>query len=347
MEQPIEHWSNDELLERIYSDVREARFLMVNTIAVLMEIDRRGLHLQMAFSTLYDFCHHQLRMSEDQAYRYSNAAKLAARFGDSLLDDLESGAHTLAGLALLKKHLASDDNAWLLDEARGQSKRAIERLLAKHFPKHTRARDRVVHLSETQVQVTLTMSVEALEQLRYAAQMMSHSNPGHELGPVIERAAPLLVTQLERSRQAKPARAGSPKRVEPVEVEVLAEVEVEVVAEAVPEVARVEQPAANSSAVARPTKREVFARDGWQCSFVSKTGDRCTAKSFLELDHEKPRAWNGTNDAANLRVLCRFHNAHAARMLMGHETIDEAIAKAKATKPSPPGQEPPDVANDS
>jgi len=309
MQKPIEQWSNDELLSRLYGDVRNARQLMVSTIGMLAEIQRRGLHLQMAFSTIYDFCHHQLRMSEDQAYRYSNAARLVARFGDSLLDDLESGEHHLAGLALLKKHLAKDENAWLLDEARGLSKRAIERLLATHFPKEATTRDRVVYLSETQVQVTLTMSVEALEQFRYAAEMMSHANPGHELGPVIERAAPLLVAQLEKSRQAKTSRAEQPKpRPNP------------------------------DAAVARPTKREVFARDGWQCSFVSKTGNRCTAKSFLELDHETPRAWNGTNDAANLRVLCRFHNDHAARMLMGNATIDEAIARAKANRDGPPGQ---------
>jgi len=288
---------------------------MVNTIGMLAEIHRRGLHLQMAFSTIYDFCHHQLRMSEDQAYRYSNAARLVARFGDSLLDDLESGEHHLAGLALLKKHLLKDENAWLLDEARGLSKRAIERLLAKHFPKEATTRERIVYLSDTQVQVTLTMSVEALEQFRYAAEMMSHANPSHELGPVVERAAPLLVTQLEKSRQAKTSRAEQPK----VEQEPKLDAAI---------------------AVARPTKREVFARDGWQCSFVSKTGNRCTAKSFLELDHEKPRAWNGTNDAANLRVLCRFHNDHAARLLMGDATINEAIARAKANRDGdgPPGQ---------
>jgi len=78
---------------------------------------------------------------------------------------------------------------------------------------------------------------------------------------------------------------------------------------------------------------------GWQCSFVSKTGNRCTAKSFLELDHEKPKAWTGANDAANLRVFCRFHNDHAARMLIGDATIDDAIARAKANKDDPrPGR---------
>jgi hypothetical protein len=52
-----------------------------------------------------------------------------------------------------------------------------------------------------------------------------------------------------------------------------------------------------------------FAADRYQCSYVSPTGKRCTARRFLEVDHVRPFALGGASEAANFRLLCRAHNA--------------------------------------
>ena len=68
-------------------------------------------------------------------------------------------------------------------------------------------------------------------------------------------------------------------------------------------------------------RREVFARDGEQCTYVGPDGDRCPARGYLELDHIHPKALGGTETAANLRVRCRAHNALYAEQVFGRAHV--------------------------
>jgi 5-methylcytosine-specific restriction endonuclease McrA len=57
-------------------------------------------------------------------------------------------------------------------------------------------------------------------------------------------------------------------------------------------------------------RREVFERDGHRCTYEGPTGRRCGSTHDLQLDHIHPWGCGGTNEAANLRVLCSTHNRH-------------------------------------
>jgi 5-methylcytosine-specific restriction endonuclease McrA len=62
------------------------------------------------------------------------------------------------------------------------------------------------------------------------------------------------------------------------------------------------------------TKRSLFAKAHHQCQYQDpKTHQRCGSKYQLEIDHKQPLALGGTNEIANLRILCRTHNGLAAR----------------------------------
>jgi hypothetical protein len=52
--------------------------------------------------------------------------------------------------------------------------------------------------------------------------------------------------------------------------------------------------------IAASTRREVFARDGDQCTHLDSEGRRCECRTRLELDHIHPRALGGGDDASNL-----------------------------------------------
>jgi hypothetical protein len=77
--------------------------------------------------------------------------------------------------------------------------------------------------------------------------------------------------------------------------------------------------------VTRAARREVARRDDASCSFVSPDGERCSSRTFLELDHRLPRALGGTGDPTNLRWLCRAHNRHAAEHVFGREHVEARI----------------------
>ena len=68
-------------------------------------------------------------------------------------------------------------------------------------------------------------------------------------------------------------------------------------------------------------RREIFARDGERCTYVGPDGDRCPARGYLELDHIHPKAFGGTETAANLRVRCRAHNALYAEQVFGRAHV--------------------------
>jgi hypothetical protein len=63
--------------------------------------------------------------------------------------------------------------------------------------------------------------------------------------------------------------------------------------------------------------REVFLRDGKQCSYVSADGRRRPSRRCLELDHVRPWAMGGSDEPCNLRVRCRAHNQRYARQCFG------------------------------
>lgn len=49
------------------------------------------------------------------------------------------------------------------------------------------------------------------------------------------------------------------------------------------------------------TRRFVWQRDGGTCR-------NCSSRTDLHFDHFIPRSWGGSNDAANVQLLCRSRN---------------------------------------
>jgi hypothetical protein len=308
--------SNRMLLSRIHESARASKRRLVQEIVMLMEVERRRLHLGLAYSSMYEFCYREMGLSEDQAYRYMNAARMARTFPDILMD-LESGRLHLASLALLKKHAKRQDDRWVLDMARGKSKREVERALAKQFPKDDDPFTRITPLSEARSKLEMHVTNCAIEKLEYAIQLMSHSNPNHDAAFVFEAALDELIPKLEKTRQAK---ADNPKpKPKPPETETKTTTTTQ-------EADEISLLTKEADEISRGVRREVFERDGWRCTFVSEsTGKRCESQSFLELDHALPRALNGKSDPQNVRVLCRAHNNYEARRLLGNRCVDRAI----------------------
>jgi 5-methylcytosine-specific restriction endonuclease McrA len=77
--------------------------------------------------------------------------------------------------------------------------------------------------------------------------------------------------------------------------------------------------------IPRAVRREVFARDGEQCTFVDGEGRRCPSRAFLELDHVASRALGGGHDATNLRVRCRAHNRLHAEEVFGKAHVARRV----------------------
>ena len=88
-------------------------------------------------------------------------------------------------------------------------------------------------------------------------------------------------------------------------------------------------------AIRREIRREVFARDGEQCTFVDAKGRRCQARAFLELDHIVSRAVGGSGEAANVRVRCRAHNQWHAEQTFGKGYVGRRVEQGREAQRGP------------
>jgi 5-methylcytosine-specific restriction endonuclease McrA len=81
-------------------------------------------------------------------------------------------------------------------------------------------------------------------------------------------------------------------------------------------------------------RREVIARDGLQCSYLSDDGKRCEQRGLLQLHHEQPYRRGGPATTSNIRVLCRSHNQLLAERDYGRGFVKKRITEARARRPA-------------
>src|SRR6476619_7224099 len=126
--------SDDELVASIATLAGRARGATAALVAHLAELERRGLHHALGFRSLYGYCRTILHLSEHESYNRMEAAGVARRF-PVVLPMLAEGLLHLTAVSLLGPRLADENHLALLGGAIHMSKREVEALLARWFPK--------------------------------------------------------------------------------------------------------------------------------------------------------------------------------------------------------------------
>ena len=68
-------------------------------------------------------------------------------------------------------------------------------------------------------------------------------------------------------------------------------------------------------------KRVVYERDGGQCTFVDKSGRRCSAREGLEFHHAWPYGRGSDHSPDIVCLMCRSHNLYLAELEYGEATM--------------------------
>ncbi|MBI3204349.1 MAG: HNH endonuclease [Myxococcales bacterium] len=328
--------SDRELRERLTAAVSAERMAAADVIYHLVELDRRQLYREDACSSLYAYCVERLGYSEDGATKRMRVARISQQF-PQILDELASGAIHLTGLFLLSGHLTEENVDRLLAEARGKSKRQLEELLARWFPKPDvaatitpsvpepaqaelstmsgagssgpppappvpAARARVEPLSATTFRVEFTASAALRDKLEHARNLLSHAVPSGDLAALIERAIDELIA-VETKRRSGTGKPRKHRQTKPGSRHVPVEVQ-----------------------------RAVRERDEDQCAFVDAEGRRCSEKRFLTIEHLEPFALGGPTTVENCCLLCSSHNAYRARQVFGEEHVARKVEEARADR---------------
>ena len=320
----LTHLSDEALRRELTNKAKNEKVATAELIAHIAEFDERKLYLPAAFPSMFAYCVGELRLSEDAAKKRIQVARVA-RSCPAVFAALADGRVHLTGLRLLAPLLTPETAEGLLAAAAHKSKDEIERLLAERNPRldvaaqvsglpaacsegapghpqglevvanassegapgHLHAR--IAPLSTEAFAVQFTRSRDADERFRYLQDLLGHQVSRADIAEVYDRAVRELIKKMERVRYGaceRPRTAGAGS-------------------------------GDDSRHIPAQVKREVWKRDGGQCTFVSESGHRCEARGDVEFDHVIEVALGGESTAANLRLRCRGHNQHAAEQTFG------------------------------
>lgn len=349
----LEHCSNDELLSQLEAIVGSGRRLTAELVAHLGEVEERRLHLEAAYSSMFDYCVKRLGLSEDEACRRIDVARLARRF-PALYPRLASGEVSLTVAAVLKPHLTDENHERLLSAVSGKTVSRAREVIAALFPKPD-VPSSVRKLPAPSTPVTTSALMPPMPAAKPMADMdpprteppPSAEAPSLSLHAPLAPSAPTRVDPLSEARyrvqftadgalKAKLDRARELLRhrnpsgdLGPIverAVDLLLE---QLMKERFGASSSPRQRKVTSERVTNATRRAVLERDGARCTWLDEHGQRCPAQGWLELDHRTPRGRGGGSGADNVRVLCRNHDRLAAERAYGRETIEQAIRQRR------------------
>ena len=345
------HLSDRELLYDLTSLVAQDRATTATLLAHIAEFDARRLYVPAAFPSMFAYCVHELRLSEDAAYKRIQAARVARQF-PAIFEALADGRLHLTAVGLLAPYLTLANADDLLAAAAHGTKAEIEALLATRFPRSETlglmqvfpssqtahpdeqlAPERVVErvgasgpasppevlapgiapaqpppratvapTAHDRFRLELTIGRSTQDKLRHAQDLLGHQLPSGDIVHVLDRALDALIEKLERRKFAATKR---------------------------PQGHGTERPNPNPRHIPAHAKRAVWARDGGQCTFVSKTGRRCAARKLLEFDHVEEVARGGQATVAGIRLRCQAHNQYEAECTFGAEFMRQKRETAR------------------
>ena len=181
--------------------------------------------------------------------------------------------------------------------------------VAEPVPAPTRPA-RVEPLAPERYGVHFTASRELREKLERLQALMRSSVPDGDLAAIIEVAVSEKLERLEAKRFGKTKK---PRKT-------LAKTDT----------------SASSRYIPAAVRRVVQARDGGRCTFTDSHGRRCKTRHRLEFHHhERPYGRGGDHRPANIRLMCKTHNALLAERDYGREWMRETVT-ARSRTISPP-----------
>ena len=325
------HVPDPALLRGLRALVAQDRATTAMLLAHLAEVDARKLYVPAAHPSMFSYCVHELRFSEDAAYKRIQAARTAGRF-PAILPALADGQLNLTGVLLLGPCLNPANADELLGAAAGRTKSEIEEWLAQRFPRSEllplvtalpadgqlapeRAKLDDTQLAPGQIEsddfdddYQLALERVKFDDIELAPGRVAASTTPARLTPAAPERYSLQLTigkgTHDKLRHAQALLGHQVPSGEVAEVldraldALIGQLERRKFAATGRPGSRSRRPSANPRHVPAEVRRAVWQRDGGQCTYVSIAGHRCEARTRLEFDHVEPVARGGRGGRA-------------------------------------------------
>ncbi len=371
----LEELTTEALDRSAEETVRAEKRNVALVIAHIVEISRRKAELECGYKNIFDYCTRRLKLSEGSVARRLQVANVSRRF-PQLLVALAENRISLTVAGLLAAHLREDNVDKLLSDCAGMSTRSVEEYLvalkpkpvfkpsirkkpspsrqtgeadqktqptteppeepsAKEEPSHKPPTPNLLEPAEPEI-FNFRFSADADFKAKFErlAEVLGVNNPLKHMAEVFERAVDISLDKkdpkkkherrLERQRRQNVSKEKSRAREISKSSGASAEGKAKVTSRYIPSEVR----------------ERVLERAAHQCQYVARDGTRCTARTGLEIEHERPFALFHSHDERSLKVLCRRHNLFQAERVYGAELIRAKIKAKKTREVSQPLSQP-------
>ncbi len=182
------HLSDSQVKTLIKQKVEIERRTTVEVIELLEEVERRFLHVQMAYGSLLEYCVKELKYSESAAYRRIAAMRLSKEIPEVKVG-IAAGTLNLVSVTqaqVLFRDYAKSDEAYsktekleLLNSLVNTSKREAERIIAEERPEQPAQRDSIRAIPGGKFKLEAEIDSETMEKLETLKALLSnkHHNP--------------------------------------------------------------------------------------------------------------------------------------------------------------------------
>jgi len=317
----------------------DSHYTAARLLELLIVVMRRKLYRGQGYSTIHAYCVRGRHMAEFAAFKRVQAAKAAARH-PVILSMVADGRLHLTAILMLAPHLNRPDAEALLHEASHKTKPQLKRIIARIAPKP----DVPACIQTLAPAASLPPLVEKLAPELVSDRSGTISLSAREepidgptvLAPIVSgpqarveprspgRIAVQFMLDESEYEELQRAQALAPHGIMPSDVAAFYKWAVREVLKlqekrrfAATDKPRASKGTRDTRHVPAHVKREVEARDGRQCTFVSDSGVRCTEVRDLEFDHREAFARGGGSTAENIRLLCQAHNQLEAERTFG------------------------------
>lgn len=287
--------TNEVLVTKLRTLIQEEREISLKILELINEVERRRLHLELGFSSLFDWLTRELGYSAAAAMRRIDSARLLRKV-PTIATQIESGKLNLTNLARVQSAIRAEEKRTgkqiepekLVNAIEGKSSREVEQHLAQTFPDSAYKADSARAITDSQIRLQVTLSTPQYSELERAREVASHSHFGAPMGEVIGMLATDYLDRKDPLRKK----------------------------------GHIDATSAPDTTGRRPlsinVRRLVFQRAEGRCEYKNPhTGKICGSRFQTQIDHIKPVALGGTNAVENLRLLCRAHNAWTAEEIFG------------------------------
>ena len=313
--------TDTQLIAGATTAVANERRITAETIKYFFEVNRRRLHLKMGYDSLFTMLRKHWGFCEPTAQLRKNAVFLMQDVPD-VIEKIESGEMPVTVAANIQSFLYAEkrsDRAYsreakieLIETCSGKSARDVQKEFVRRNPEIEK-REVVRVTDENHVRVSHSISNKIEAKLQRIKLLWSHVEPNMSREQLLDRMAEITLDQIDPVRKAACAESRKARTLSKLDSSSPTTVVDGGVAYdpfggdqlPAPEVRK-------SRCVSQADRNEIHRANSEKgCEFVdSASGRKCGSKFQLQLDHIVPFSHGGTNEAANLRVICAAHNRH-------------------------------------